>query len=111
MRIALRSAYATRRGALLAVNGYCMTVGMPPKPSQTFIMTKDSALKLSIVAKPSIHTARARASGVREHRVSGRHRCILRRATCLNIQLQISSVDTLGVSHTSGRLLDTLCVC
>ena len=60
MRIALRSAYATRRGALLAVNGYCMTVGMPPKPFQTFIMTKDSALKLSIGAKPFIHTALAR---------------------------------------------------
>ena len=60
MRIALRSAYATRRGALLAVNGYCMTVGMPPKPSQTFIMIKDSALKLSIGAKHSIHTALAR---------------------------------------------------
>lgn len=41
----------------MAVNGYCMTVGMPPKPSQTFIMTKDSALKLSIGAKPSVHTA------------------------------------------------------
>ena len=59
MRIALRSAYATRRGAFLAVNGYCMTVGMPPKPSQTFIIIKDSALKLSIGAKPSIHTALA----------------------------------------------------
>ena len=34
-----------------------MTVGMPPKPSQTFIMTKDIALKHSIGAKPSIHTA------------------------------------------------------
>ena len=43
----------------MVVKGYCLTIGMPPKPSQTFIMTKDSALKLSIGAKPSIHTALA----------------------------------------------------
>ena len=42
-----------------AVNVCNMTVGTPPKPSQTFIMTKDIALKLSMGPKPSIHTARA----------------------------------------------------
>ena len=43
-----------------AVNVCNMTVGTPPKPSQTFIMTKDIALELSMGPKPSIHTARAR---------------------------------------------------
>ena len=47
-----------------AVNVCNMTVGTPPKPSQTFIMTKGIALKLSMGPKPSIHTARARAGRV-----------------------------------------------
>ena len=56
--------YGVRRGptesverAVSAVNVCPKTVGMPPKPSQTFIMTQDIALKHSIGAKPSIHTA------------------------------------------------------